>query len=204
MRAEIARLHTRLAATMIYVTHDQAEALTLGQRVAAMKAGVIHQVADPATLYRQPANLFVAGFIGSPPMNFFHGTLLAKGDTLFFQEQTARNPAAPNPSTVQLDDASAPPLRPYVGKSVVFGIRPEDISCGLHQPVTPPARTVEALVEVLQPMGSEAYLYLASHAHSFVARVRATDRLSLNQKVSLIFDMRHAHFFDPASETAIV
>jgi multiple sugar transport system ATP-binding protein len=204
MRVEIARLHARLAATIIYVTHDQIEALTLGQRVAAMQSGVIQQVADPMTLYRQPANLFVAGFIGSPPMNFFHGTLLAKGDTLFFQEQTARNPAVPNPNTVQLDDASAPPLRPYVGKNVVFGIRPEDIASGLHRSDTPLAHTVEAVVEVVQPLGSETYLHLAGHAHSFVARVQATGSISVQQKVSLVFEMRHAHFFDPATGTAVV
>ena len=90
MRAEIARLHTRLAATMIYVTHDQVEALTLGHRIAVLKAGVIQQVADPMTVYQQPANLFVAGFIGSPPMNFFHGTLLAKGGMFCFQEQASK------------------------------------------------------------------------------------------------------------------
>ncbi len=89
MRAEIARLHARLAATMIYVTHDQVEALTLGRRLAVMQAGVIQQVADPVTLYQRPANLFVAGFIGSPPMNFFEGTVSGKGDVLVFQEGTA-------------------------------------------------------------------------------------------------------------------
>jgi multiple sugar transport system ATP-binding protein len=204
MRAELARLHTRLAATMVYVTHDQVEALTLGHRVAVIKEGVIQQVADPRTLYRHPANRFVAGFIGSPPMNFFHGTLLAKGGTLCFQEQTARNPAGPNPITVQLDDASAPPLRSYAGKSVVFGIRPENVACGLPLPETPPGQAVEAVVEVIQPMGSETYLYLAGHAHSVVARVQATDCVSVKQMVPLRFDLRHAHFFDPVSETAIV
>jgi multiple sugar transport system ATP-binding protein len=211
------------------------------------------------TLYRHPANLFVAGFIGSPPMNFFNGTLLAKGDTLFFQEQTAGNPAVPKPMTFQLDHASAPPLRPYVGQSVVLGIRPEDIACGLRRsgprkpggpaddpspalkgtlspsegerdgvrestsdpwlppthldgtgtvnlplPETPLGHTVEAVVEVVQPLGSETYLHLAGHAHSFVARVGATDHFNVSQQVSLAFDMRHAHFFDPASGTAIV
>ena len=204
MRVEIARLHTRLAATMIYVTHDQVEALTLGHRVAVMKAGLIQQVADPMTLYRHPANLFVAGFIGSPPMNFFNGTLLAKGDRLFFQEQTVENPAVPKPTTLQLDDASAPPLRPYAGKGVVLGIRPEDIACNLPLPDTPLGRTVEAVVEIVQPLGSETYLHLAGHAHSFVARVRATDHLNVSQQVSLTFDMRQAHFFDPASGTVIV
>jgi len=204
MRIEIARLHTRLAATMIYVTHDQVEALTLGHRVAVMKAGVIQQVADPMTLYRQPANLFVAGFIGSPPMNFFNGTLLAKGDVLFFQQETAEPPAAPKPMMLQLDQASASPLRPYAGKRVVFGIRPEDIACGLPLPDAPLGRTVEAVVEIVQPLGSETYLHLAGHAHSFVARVRATDHFNVSQQVSFAFDMRRAHFFDPESGTAIV
>jgi len=204
MRAEIARLHTRLAATMIYVTHDQVEALTLGHRVAVMKAGVIQQVADPMTLYRHPANLFVAGFIGSSPTNFFNGTLLAKGNALFFQEQTAGKPAVPKPMTLQLDDASAPPLRPYAGKGVVLGIRPEDIACNLPLPDTPLGRTVEAVVEIVQPLGSETYLHLAGHAHSSVARVRATDHFNVSQQVSLTFDMRQAHFFDPASGTVIV
>jgi multiple sugar transport system ATP-binding protein len=204
MRAELARLHTRLAATMIYVTHDQVEALTLGHRVAVMKEGVIQQVADPMTLYGHPANLFVAGFIGSPPMSFFHGTLLAKGDALFFREQPSQSAAVSNPITFQLADASAPPLRSYVGQRVVFGIRPENIACGPPLPETPPGCTAEAVVEVVQPMGSEVYLYLASHAHSFVARVQAADRVSVNQKVPLLFDLRHVHFFDPASGTTII
>ena len=204
MRVEIARLHARLAATMIYVTHDQVEALTLGHRVAMMQAGVIQQVADPMTLYRHPANLFVAGFIGSPPMNCFNGTLLAKEDALFFQERAGTGPSARNPISVRLDDASAPPLRAYAGKSVVLGLRPEDIACGLHQPDAPPGCTAEAVVEVVQPLGAETYLHLVSQAHSFVARVRATDHFSAQQSASLSFEMRHARFFDPASGMAIV
>src|ERR1019366_108747 len=168
-----------------------------------MKGGVIQQVADPMALYRHPANLFVAGFIGSPPMNFFHGTLLAKGDTLCFQEQASKRPGLPNPLTVQLADASAPPLRPYVGQPVVFGILPENVACGLPVPACPPECAMEALVEVIQPMGSEPYLYLAGHSKSMVARVMATEHFTVNQQVSLAFDMPHAHFFDPVSGTAI-
>ena len=203
MRAEIARLHAHLAATMIYVTHDQVEALTLGQRIAVMKEGVIQQVADPMTLYRQPANLFVAGFIGSPPMNIFQGMLSAKGDTLFFEEQAGNTRAVPTPFIVRLDIASVPPLRGYLGKPVALGIRPEDVACLSPQPKNPPEGALEAVVEVIQPMGSETYLHLASHAHSFVARVRATERFSLNQRVLLTFDMPDAHFFDPASGRTI-
>jgi multiple sugar transport system ATP-binding protein len=204
MRAEIARLHSRLAVTMIYVTHDQVEALTLGRRVAVMNMGVIHQVGEPMTLYWHPANLFVAGFIGSPAMNLFSGALLANGDTLVFQEQPAENPVTPKPITVQLDKSSAQPLRPYIGKNVIFGIRPEHIACCPHQPDIPPAHKVDAVVEVVQPLGSETYLHLAGHAHSFVVRVQAMGNISLQQKVSLFFEMRHAHFFDPSSEGAIV
>ena len=204
MRAEIARLHARLGSTMVYVTHDQVEAMTLGHRVAVMKDGRLQQVAAPIDLYQHPANLFVAGFIGSPPMNFFEGTLLGKGDALVFQERTSSGAAAPNPITVRLDNASAPLLRAYVGKRVVFGIRPEHITCGPRLPETPPERAVETVVEVVQPLGSETYLHLAGHAHSFVARVRPADHFSVSQKVSLTFDARQAHFFDPVSGAAIV
>ena len=203
MRAEIARLHTRLGSTMIYVTHDQVEALTLGHRVAVMKAGVIQQVDAPMTLYQHPANLFVAGFIGSPPMNFFHGTVLGKRDDFVFQETTRDGAAVSQPITMFLDNASAPALRSYVGKQVVFGIRPEHIKCGPPVPGASPERALVAVVEVVQPLGSETYLHLAGHARSFVARVGATDRFSVNQGVSLTFDARHAHFFDPASGSVI-
>jgi len=204
MRNEIARLHTRLGSTMIYVTHDQVEALTLGHRVAVMKDGVIQQVAVPMDLYEHPANLFVAGFIGSPPMNLFDGTVSARGQALVFQEQKSHSAPLPNPLTVLLDEASAPSLLSHVGKRVIFGIRPEHIVCGAPRPETPPERTVEAVVELVQPLGSETYLHLASHTRSFVARVRATDHFSVNQKISLVFDAHHAHFFDPASGIAIV
>jgi multiple sugar transport system ATP-binding protein len=204
MRNEIARLHARLGSTMIYVTHDQVEALTLGHRVAVMKAGVIQQVAAPVDLYQHPANRFVAGFIGSPPMNFFEGTVLAKGDALVFQEATRAGATGSIPLTVQMDNASTPALSGYVGKQVVFGIRPEDIACSPSQSNTAPGRTLEAVVEIVQPLGSETYLHLAGHAGSFVARVPATDHFNVSQRLSFLFDMRHAHFFDSAMERTIV
>jgi multiple sugar transport system ATP-binding protein len=189
---------------MVYVTHDQVEAMTLGNRVAVMNEGRLQQVAAPIDLYERPANLFVAGFIGSPPMNFFEGTLLGKGDVLFFQERTSSATAAPNPITVGLDNSSAPLLRTYVGKRVIFGIRPEHITCGPRSPEILPEGAVETAVEVVQPLGSETYLHLAGHVHSFVARVRAADHFSVSQKVSLTFDARPAHFFDPASGAVII
>jgi multiple sugar transport system ATP-binding protein len=204
MRAEIARLQARLAATMIYVTHDQVEALTLGQRVAVMNQGVIQQIADPMTLYRQPANFFVAGFIGFPPMNFFHGTLLQRGPALVFHETAGHTAATAKPLILESDAACAPLLRPYIGQSIIFGIRPENVTCGLPLPETPPGCIAEGVVEVVQPMGSETYLHLVGCAHSFVARVRAADHFNVNQQLSLVFDMPQAHFFDPASGTTIV
>jgi multiple sugar transport system ATP-binding protein len=204
MRAELSRLRNRLGSTMIYVTHDQFEALTLGHRVAVMKDGVIQQVAAPMDLYQQPVNLFVAGFIGSPPMNFCEGTLLGKGDALVFQETISSEAAVSNRLTVLLGNASVPTLQGYVGKQVVFGIRPEHVVCQpcLSEPA--PERSMEAVVEVVQSLGSEAYLHLAGRTHSFVARVPATDHFSVNQRVALAFDVRHAHLFDPTSGAAIV
>jgi multiple sugar transport system ATP-binding protein len=204
MRAEIARLHTRLGATMLYVTHDQVEALTLGQRVAVMDHGVIQHVGAPMDLYHHPANLFVAGFIGSPPMNFFDGALVQKGTGLIFQETTRDATTPSSPFTLELDSTLRSPLKPYLGKPIVLGIRPEHITCGLPPPNTPSERILQAVVELVQPMGAETCLHFAGHAHSFTARVPATHSFAPNQQLSLAFDLRHAHFFDPASGTVIL
>ncbi len=204
LRVELTRLHTRLAATIIYVTHDQVEALTLGHRVAVMNEGVTQQVAEPMHLYQHPANLFVAGFIGSPPMNFVAGTASARKDALVFEEQTLPGVTSPQPITVLLDEVATPRLRSYAGKRLVLGIRPERIACSAPLLAAPQERHVEATVEAIQPLGSETYLHLAGHARLLVARVPATERFSVSQKVSLTFDTRYAHFFDPTSGTAIV
>ena len=202
MRAEISKLQTRLATTMIYVTHDQVEAMTMGDRIAVMKDGVIQQVDEPMNLYNRPVNMFVAGFIGSPPMNFFHGVIAQKGNALYFQEQNSGG-AAPGNFTVQLDDETSPNLTGYIGTKIVFGLRPENIVDKLYRGEAPPGGTIEASVEVVEPIGSETYLYLSSRSHSFVARVHANNRVSVNQKISPVFDMRKAHFFDPTTEKAI-
>lgn len=203
LRAEIARLHARLGATMLYVTHDQTEALTLGQRVAVMQHGTIQQVAAPMDLYHHPANLFVAGFIGSPPMNFFDGTLIEQGTSLLFQE-TALNPApAPKPLTLQLDAARAQSLRPHIGKPVVLGIRPEHILIN-PPPSVLPACTLHALVELVQPTGSETHLHLAGHIRTFIVRVPPTHSAHLNQSVALTFDLSRAHLFDRGGNSVLV
>jgi multiple sugar transport system ATP-binding protein len=198
-RTEISKLHGRLGATMIYVTHDQVEAMTMGDRICVMKDGNIMQVAAPLDLYNHPDNLFVAGFIGSPPMNFFKGALRKAGGHVSFVED---NPGA-MPLKVALDDA-------LVGKSsmrpdspVIFGIRPEAIHDSLTVASPDPGRTAEVTVEVAEPMGSETLLYLDTGATTFVARVSPTDRFDAGQKVRVTFDLAHAHLFDPATEFAL-
>jgi multiple sugar transport system ATP-binding protein len=197
MRREIAQLHSRLAATMIFVTHDQVEALTLGDRIAVMRGGTLQQVAGPMELYRQPANLFVAGFIGSPPMNFFRGTLVPDGGTLFFQEEGTSG------FKLQVDGEMRARLANSAGKKVVLGIRPEHIAeKGAGNDATT-GQMVEAVAGVVEPMGPETFLYAANGSHSFAARLRADFRVAAQEKVSLVFDMRHAHFFDSTTEQAI-
>jgi multiple sugar transport system ATP-binding protein len=204
MRAEITRLHRRLAATMIYVTHDQEEALTLGDRVAVMKAGAIQQVADPVELYRNPANRFVAAFIGSPPMNFFRGSLVSKGNALWFEEQAGLAPDAARPINLCLDDAGSGPLRAYTEQQVLLGIRPEHIVLQTADAQTStPGQTVEAVAEVIQQMGSETHVHFSGAAHSFVARMPASIDVRVNERLRLVFAMRNARFFDPATERAI-
>ncbi len=202
MRGEISKLQIRLAATMIYVTHDQVEAMTMGDRIAVMKDGVIHQVTGPMNLYDHPVNMFVAGFIGSPPMNFFHGIIAQKGTALYFQEQNSAG-AAPGNFAVQLDDESPSKLTSYTGKKIILGIRPENIADTTNAGSGPTGQTVQAVAEGVEPMGSEAHLYLTSGSHSFVARVHAHNRVNVNEKISLVFDMRKAHFFDPATEKSV-
>jgi multiple sugar transport system ATP-binding protein len=197
-RTEISKLHARLGATMIYVTHDQVEAMTMGDRICVMKDGNILQVAAPLELYNHPANLFVAGFIGSPPMNFFKGTIQSSGGRLTFVE-TASGPA---PLTLTLNERLAARAAAHVGRAVVFGIRPENIHDALL-PQADDARTAEVKIEVVEPMGAETYLYLDSGATSFVARVRPTDRFNAGQMVKVSFDLAHAHVFDPTTEEVL-
>jgi multiple sugar transport system ATP-binding protein len=203
MRAELSRLHTRLGSTMIYVTHDQIEALTLGHRVAVMKDGVIQQIGVPMDVYERPANLFVAGFIGSPPMNFLEGTASGHGDTLVFQAQIAAAVAPQYPLTLKLDSVSAHRLRDYVGKPIILGLRPEHVTCATP-PLGPPKEdTLVAVVELIQPVGSETYLHLAVPGCSLIARVPATGPFNVGQRVPLALNASQARFFDPASGTAI-
>jgi multiple sugar transport system ATP-binding protein len=201
LRTELARLHRRLAATMIYVTHDQVEAMILGQRIAVMKEGVLQQVAPPLDLYQRPANLFVAGFIGSPPMNFFQGTVVSNAGALCFREDPAGDGVRAEPFALRLEAEAAALLGNHT--KVLLGLRPENIAEQPGANERPPGQTVEAVVELLEPAGPDAFLHLATASHSFVARVSANCPVSVNQRVSVVFDLRHAHFFDPETGQAL-
>jgi multiple sugar transport system ATP-binding protein len=195
-RTEISKLHARLGATMIYVTHDQIEAMTMGDRICVMKDGEIMQVAAPLDLYNHPVNMYVAGFIGSPPMNFFKGTIQRAGNHLAFVETNT----AATPLRFTLTESLSRRAAQHIEQPIVFGIRPENVHDTLTVTNPDQARTVDVKVEVSEPMGSETYLYLDTGATSFIARVRATDRFAVNSRVQVTFDLDHAHLFDPASE----
>ncbi|MFH1201275.1 MAG: sn-glycerol-3-phosphate ABC transporter ATP-binding protein UgpC [Candidatus Omnitrophota bacterium] len=195
MRTEIHKLHLRLQTTMIYVTHDQVEAMTLGSRIAVMKNGEILQFNDPINVYDKPKNRFVASFIGTPPMNFMDGQLIKKDGKLYFNEGKFQ---------AKVVEGMYKPLQPYLGKNVTFGIRSEDIYDKLFVSEAPPDNIVRATCEVVEPMGSEVYLYLRTDKHTFIARVGAHDRPEINQDMDLVFDMSKVHFFDKDTEVTIV
>jgi len=207
MRRQIATLHDQLRLTIIYVTHDQLEAMTLGQRIAVMKEGAIQEVADPIRLYQRPGNRFVAAFFGSPPMNFFDGKIVENGSGLFFQEEPryqlrrqAQRPTLPILSLRLPEDLSAT-MQTYIGKQVILGIRPEDM-----RPSTiaePGQQRIEAIAERVEQLGAVTHLHLASAGHSFVALVPSADGIVMNERISFVLAMRHAHFFDAAMEKAI-
>jgi len=200
MRREISKLHARLGATMIYVTHDQVEAMTLGDRIVVMKRGVIQQVGDPMTLYRQPANMFVAGFIGSPPMNFFTGSILQTDGGIAFHEKVAPGTGRPG-FMLPLEKDHAARLANHVGGEIILGVRPENILTVL--PDTPASSVISATLELIEPTGAETYLYLATGAHSFAIRTGTGFPGTVGQEMTLAFDKHHVHFFDPATERVI-
>ncbi|MBI4982472.1 MAG: sn-glycerol-3-phosphate ABC transporter ATP-binding protein UgpC [Candidatus Omnitrophica bacterium] len=195
MRTEIHKLHIRLQTTIIYVTHDQVEAMTMGDRIAVMKDGLLQQLADPITVYDRPKNKFVAGFIGSPPMNFMNGKIIKKEGKLYFNEGRIN---------VRVVEEMYPKMMPYVGKDIIFGIRSEDIYDKLFVSEAPQENIVRVTCEVFEPMGSEVYLYLNTGKHTFIARVGAHDKPNVNQDMDLVFDMSKVHFFDKDTEETIV
>jgi multiple sugar transport system ATP-binding protein len=195
MRTELHRLHLKLRTTMIYVTHDQLEAMTLGDRIAVMKEGTVLQTGVPMSVYRDPLNKFVAGFIGSPPMNFMEGRILKSGDNLYFDEGSFR---------VKVAESSKKALLEEVDRQVIFGIRPEDIYDRLFVSEAPPENTLKAFLEVIEPMGSEFHLHLKTgRQNRFIAKIPSAQKPGSSQDMELVFDMSRAHFFNKATEKTI-
>ncbi|MGQ9604123.1 MAG: ABC transporter ATP-binding protein [bacterium] len=193
MRAELAKLHRRLEATIIYVTHDQIEAMTMGDRIVVLKDGEVQQIADPMTLYDSPVNKFVAGFIGSPSMNFIEGRITREGD-LYFDEGTFK---------AKVPGSMASNLEPYVGKDVILGVRPESIECIKGQEPDQNA-SFKARVELVEPMGSEIILYVTTMKTPLVARLLSRLEFGAGEQIGLSMDMTRVHFFDPSTEKTIV
>ncbi len=194
MRAEITKLHHRLGTTFIYVTHDQMEAMTMATRIAVINKGVLQQLDTPQVLYDRPDNMFVAGFIGAPAMNFFKAKLDKKDGHLVVDGGTF---------VVPVPDDRRQAYEAYVGKSVVFGIRPEDIYNPAFVPPGIHAAPVEAKVEVTELMGNEIFLYLATGQNQIVARVDPRTDFRIDEKVQVSFNMDKCHLFDPETEKAI-
>jgi multiple sugar transport system ATP-binding protein len=200
MRAEIARLHARLGATMIYVTHDQMEAMTMGDRICVMKDGRIMQVDAPLRLYNQPANMFVAGFIGSPPMNFFHGSIREQNGRRFFVE----NASGGDGVLIALDERLSAKASAHVGRKIVLGIRPEDVrDVAAAGPEVPSGAAINVRVEVSEPMGAETFLYLTTGATSFIAKVGADTDYTTGHSTKVALNLERAHLFDAETEHVI-
>jgi multiple sugar transport system ATP-binding protein len=192
MRVELKRLHERLETTAIYVTHDQVEAMTLGSRVVVMRDGWVQQVGEPMEIYSRPQNKFVAGFIGSPAMNFIPTTISESGGALYAQTDGIR---------VKVPSDRLTGLGPYKGQTVILGIRPEDLR--VSSSGDSPDLSFDAVVDVVEPLGSEILLDVSAAKQSIVARVEPGVKAQPHEKIRLTFVPERIHFFDTKTEQVI-
>jgi multiple sugar transport system ATP-binding protein len=192
MRVELKKLHERLKTTIIYVTHDQVEAMTMGDRIVVMKDGLKQQVGAPLELYFRPANKFVAGFIGSPAMNFTEGDLLSEKGELFFQAKAFK---------LRIPEDKAAKLKAYPEKGVIFGIRPEDLP---EAACAAPGETIDVVVEVLEPLGSEVYLNVKTGDQPLIARAEPNTRAKPHSVLCLRPAPENMHFFHIRDERALL
>ena len=197
MRTEIGKLHQKLQTTFIYVTHDQTEAMTMGTRIVVMKDGIVQQVDTPIELYERPTNLFVAGFIGSPQMNFFNGTLVKEGDDVYANIGDAK-------LKLPQGKASKPELEGYFGKEVIFGIRPEHIHDEETFIANAPEGVVDAFVDVTEMMGAETYLYLLINGEKAIARVNSRSNAQNGDTIKVALDLNKLHIFDKDTEITVI
>jgi len=194
-RTFISKLHQRLGTTFIYVTHDQVEAMTMGERIAVLNAGKLMQIDTPPALYDHPLNVFVAGFIGSPSMNFFNNsTLLEQNGKMYVDTGVFR---------VEVPPERYEKYRPHVGKQVVFGIRPENVAHPDYPPANIFPAVVEANVDVVEEMGHEKIAYLEEGGRTFLARMDPRSDLHVGQRTGTVFNMSAMHLFDAATEEAL-
>ena len=196
MRIEISKIHQRLGATIIYVTHDQTEAMTLGTRIVVMKDGVVQQVDTPQNLYQKPGNLFVAGFMGSPQMNFLDAVISEKGGNLIAKVGD-HELAIPAAKAKALKDGG------YVGKTVVLGIRPEDIHDSQMFIEASPSAPMTSVVKVYELLGAEVFLYFDVNGTQVTARVDPRTTAKTGDPIKFAFDMEKSHFFDKETELTI-
>lgn len=197
MRAELKKLHQRLETTFVYVTHDQIEATTMASRIAVLDKGVLQQVGTPQELYDGPDNIFVAGFIGSPGMNFFDVKVTGREEELYLDSESLH---------LKVPSWKAQKLAPYIGKNVTFGIRPEDIFVKEYVPSgIPSTAEVTARVDVIEVMGNELFIYLVSGKHQqFLARVDPRVKAQMGQDINIVFNMDNMYAFDTKTGNAIV
>ena len=202
MRTELTKLHKRVGTTFVYVTHDQVEAMTMATRIVVMKDGLIQQVDTPQTLYDYPCNIFVAGFIGTPQMNFINGKLVKKDDGVYFDFQ---NVSLKLPE----EKANAEEIKDYIGQEVVVGLRPEAISDVADVVEANPEYSFEVNVDVTELMGAEIYLYLTvgdpeDEPTSLIARVSSRSQSRAGDKIKVAFDMSRFHIFDKDTEVCVL
>jgi multiple sugar transport system ATP-binding protein len=193
MRTEISKLHKQLGATMIYVTHDQTEAMTMGDRIVILKDGKVNQVDTPLNLYNYPANQFVAGFIGSPAMNFLNGTL--------YQKEKLRFISSGNSIDFELSTKRFESLNKYLNKEIVLGIRPEDI---VTEKQDNNSISFEANIDVLEPMGNETFVYFELDNIQFISRIRSKENLLRGYKLQMYFEPDKLYFFEKETGNILI
>ena len=193
-RANISKLHQQLATTFIYVTHDQTEAMTMATRIAVLEFGILKQIDTPQNLYDTPDNLFVAGFIGSPAMNFFPAKI---------QQSDGKLVVDADSFALEIPEDRKSVFEGHIGKSIIFGIRPEDIFNPEFAPPGIIAQPVASKVDITELMGNEIFLFLKSGEHDYVARVDPRTKTSIGQDMQVVFNMDNMHIFDRESELAI-
>lgn len=195
-RSFISKLHQRLGTTFVYVTHDQVEAMTMGTRICVMSAGELQQIDTPYNLYHNPRNIFVAGFIGSPSMNFFDGTLRVEDNGIVVETQSFQ---------IRIPAVKTQPYRAQAasGKRVIFGIRPEDIHDVEFQPPGITPSVIEANVDVVEQMGNEIILYLEDRGKTFIARTDPRTRARVGNRMGVALNIDNLHIFDAESQLSL-